>query len=341
MSKRIVKTKTLKVYKNKKLNNANFGNYSLNDYQVLLHFISKIGGVDDAGKYLQSECLQREYTLTAKEFSNVFEIAIDGTYQVLQKATDKLARTIITIEEFGELDLFKLWKIPVCQFAVYNKKEGSLTIKFNESFMPYLMQVKQKFVLYNLKEIANFGSLYTTRLYELIQEFKDTGYLYKTIEQLRQVFAVGSRYSLYADFKRKTFAHAVEEINYQFELDLSFNEVRNGRKVIAVAFHFNPTTKHKAFNSNTGNMCNIYNKPKRKHHDTTQQQELLDIDPLIIQNHATYNSVSDNILQEKSKSKSISTKDKKIIKRMNAILQANPDIDLKYALSQARSEFDT
>lgn len=338
MSKRIIKTKTLKVYKSKKLNNANFGNYSLNDYQVLLHFISKIGGVDEAGKYIQSEHLQREYTLTAKEFSDVFEIAIEGTYQVLQKSTDKLARTIITIEEFGELDLFKLWKIPVCQFAIYNKTEGSLTIKFNESIMPYLMQVRQKFVLYNLKEIANFGSLYTTRLYELIQEFKDTGYLYKTIEQLRQVFAVGNRYSLYADFKRKTFAHAVKEINYQFELDLSFDEIRNGRKVIAVVFHFKPTTKHKAFNPNTGNMCNIYNNPKRKYHATPQQQELLYIDPLIMQNHTTQQNA--NSQQENPKSKSISTKDKKIIKRMNAILHANPSIDLKDALSQARSEFD-
>lgn len=338
MSKQFIKPKPLKIYKSKKLNNANFGNYSLNDYQVLLHFISKIGGVDDNGKYLQHEHLQREYTLTAKEFSSVFEIAIEGTYQVLQRATDKLARTIITIEEFGELDLFKLWKIPVCQFAVYNKTEGSLTIKFNESIMPYLMQVKQKFVLYNLKEIANFGSLYTTRLYELIQEFKDTGYLYKTIEQLRHIFAVGNRYALYADFKRKTFAHAVDEINYQFELDLSFNEVRNGRKVIAVAFHFNPTTKHKAFNPNTGNMCNVYKTPKRKNQDTTQQQELLGID-LSRQSHTTQQNATCT-QQEQPKLKSISQKDKKIINRMNTILQENPSIDLKDALSQARSEFD-
>ena len=50
--------------------------------------------------------------------------------------------------------------------------------------MPYLAQVKEKFVLYNLKEIANFGSLYTTRLYELIQEFKETGWRLKSVDQL-------------------------------------------------------------------------------------------------------------------------------------------------------------
>jgi hypothetical protein len=40
----LVTSKTAKVYKNKKLNNANFGNYSLNDYQAFLHLISKVGG---------------------------------------------------------------------------------------------------------------------------------------------------------------------------------------------------------------------------------------------------------------------------------------------------------
>ena len=35
-------SKSSKVYKNKKLNNANFSNFTHNDYQVFLHLISKI-----------------------------------------------------------------------------------------------------------------------------------------------------------------------------------------------------------------------------------------------------------------------------------------------------------
>ena len=51
--------KTDKIYKSKKLNTANFGNFTHNDYQVFLHLVSKIGGVDKLGKYLQPEQLQR------------------------------------------------------------------------------------------------------------------------------------------------------------------------------------------------------------------------------------------------------------------------------------------
>ena len=62
----VLNTKTIKNYKNKKLNNANFGNFTHNDYQVYLYLVSKVGGVDEFGKYLQPGQLQREHKLTAK-----------------------------------------------------------------------------------------------------------------------------------------------------------------------------------------------------------------------------------------------------------------------------------
>ena len=147
--------------------------------------------------------------------------------------------------------------------AEYNHKKGSITIEFTDRIMPYLAQAKQRFVLYNLKEIANFGSLYTTRLYELIQEFKDTGHVIKSVVQLRDIFAVGSQYLKYNDFKRKTFAHAVDEINSQFDLKLTFEEVKDGRKVVAIKFAFIPTFTIRGVDQ-TGKPKNTYIKPRRK-----------------------------------------------------------------------------
>ena len=122
------KSKTPKVYKNKKLNNANFGTYNLNDYQVFLQLVSKLGKVDINGTYQQPQDLEREHTLTAKEFSQAFGIDLNTAYGVLKRASNKLARTAITLEK---PELFQIWDIPVCQNSVYNTKEGSLTIKFN------------------------------------------------------------------------------------------------------------------------------------------------------------------------------------------------------------------
>lgn len=258
---RVHKNKTPKVYKNKKLNNANFGTYNLNDYQVFLQLISKIGGVDKMGKLLQPENLQREHLLTAKEFSLQFGVDLDSCYRVLKNAGKRLMESSITLEE---PDLFRTQQINICSKVTYLHKEGSIKVRFTDDIMPYLAQVKSKFVLYNLKEVANFGSLYTTRLYELIQEFKDTGWLLKSIPQLREVFAVGKKFSDYNNFKKYTFAHAVDEINSQYEINLVFKEIKEGRKVVAIRFEFKPTFTRKGINPHTGQEVTTYIKPKPK-----------------------------------------------------------------------------
>ena len=252
-------SKTPKVYKLKKLNNANFGDFTLNDHQVYLHLVSKIGGIDGYGKYLQPEELQREHKLTAKEFSEIFNIDLSTCYGVLKQAVDKLMKTDISVER---VDLKEVWRINICSTAKYNKSEGYIDVKFTDDIMPYLAQTRRKFVLYNLKEIANFGSLYTTRLYELIQEFKETGWMIKSVEQLREIFAVGDKLKLYGHFKAKTFAHACEEINDNYDMGLKFEELKEGRKVVAVKFFFKQTVVTQVINQKTGVTTNIYKKPK-------------------------------------------------------------------------------
>jgi plasmid replication initiation protein len=254
-------SKTPKVYKNKKLNTANFGDFTHHDYYVFLHLLSKIGGVDKSGKYLQPEQLQRQHTLNATEFSELFNIDVNNSYGFLNKACKKLMKTSIIIER---IELNGTCEINVCSSAEYNKNKGSITIKFTDDIMPYLAQASQKFMLYNLKEIANFSSLYTTRLFELLQEFKDTGYLIKSVIQLRESFAVGNSFKLYADFKRFTFAHACDEINSNYKINLSFEEVKEGRKVVAIKFYFKKTKIHKMFNQHTGDYRNFYEKPESK-----------------------------------------------------------------------------
>jgi len=256
---KVLESKSSKAYKSKKLNNANFDDFRHTDYQVYLHLISKIGGVNEYGKYLQPEQLKREYILTAKEFSGLFNVSLSNCYGILKQAVDKLMKRDIRIEKPDDSGF---WRINICSMAEYNQSSGSITINFTDHIMPYLAQVKEKFVLYNIKEIANFGSLYTTRLYELIQEFKETGWMLKSVKQLREAFAVGDKFKLYGHFKAKTFAHACQEINDNYDMGLRFEEQKEGRKVIAVKFTFKPVEVKQVINQKTGISTNIYIKPK-------------------------------------------------------------------------------
>lgn len=253
-------TKELKPYKSSKLNMANFGNMTQNDYNVYLHLISKIVKVDDKGNYLKPEQLKREYHLTAKEYNQIFNCDMKNAYSFLKKACKKLMKTSVNIEK---VDLKQIWEINVCSHAVYNENEGSITVMFTDSIMPYLSQVRDQFVIYNLKEVSNFKSIHSIRLYEQMQQFKDTGYFVKSLSQLRNIFAVGNKYKNYNDLKKYTFAHAVKEINKHYHIDLDFQEIKEGRKVVAIKFTFNKTKVAKRYKQD-GSYTNEYIKPKEK-----------------------------------------------------------------------------
>merc|ERR1712154_207733 len=138
MNKKVLKSQTPKVYKHKILNTASFGGFHHSDYQIFLDLISKIGGVDEKGKYLQPEQMKREHVLTAKEHAKKFNLNVDNSYRYLKKSCDKLMEKTLRIDS---LDGKQTLKINVCSSAKYDMAEGQITIKFFPSAYPYLAQV--------------------------------------------------------------------------------------------------------------------------------------------------------------------------------------------------------
>jgi plasmid replication initiation protein len=255
-----------RIYKLEKLNQGSFGSFSNMDYQVFLLLISRIRSVDSSGEYLYPHQLQREHILKASELCSVFSVDKSNSYRVLKKSCDKLLNKTLILEK---PELNEVWKIGVCSMAKYNEKNGTITIKFTDDIMPYLAQVKERFTLYSLKEVSKFSSLYTTRLYELLQDFKTTGWMVKSIEQLRLSFAVGNKFSRYNGFKERTFSPACEEINRHHNLNLRFEEIKEGRSVIAIKFTFNKLDYVESIDPNT--------ERKKRHYKKTKN--LLDVPP--------------------------------------------------------------
>lgn len=269
--KELYASKTPKVYKSPKLNHSNFGDFTHTDYQVYLMLLSKLGGVDKNGKYLQAEELKREHTLSAKEFGQMFKMAQSHSYVALKKAVNKLLKTDVTVPEEGTNSY---WRINVCSQAKYVKDEGKIEIQFTDSIMPYLKQVKERFMVYNLADISNFKSIYATRLFELLQEFKETGWMLKSIDELRHSFAVGGQYPKYANFKARTIVPACEEINKNYHMKVRFEEIKEGKSVTAIKFIFKPVIVLKATNEKTGETKTRYTKPEKKLIDITPSPKL-------------------------------------------------------------------
>lgn len=259
-------SKTPKVYKSPKLNQSNFGDFTHNDYLVYLMLLSKLGGVDKNGKYLQSEALKREHTLSAKEFGGIFKTDLSNSYKILRRAVNKLMKTDITVPRENSSSYLR---INVCSQAEYVKDEGKINIKFTDDILPYLKQVKERFMVYNLADISNFKSIYTTRLFELLQEFKETGWMIKSLDELRHAFSVGNKYTNYGHLKSRTIVPACEEINKNYHMKIRIEEIKEGKSVTAIKFIFKPVIVLKSINENTGEAKTRYIKHEKNVIDIT------------------------------------------------------------------------
>ena len=256
-----MKKEDYRVHKSSKLNQSNFGDFTLNNYQVFLKLASRIKDLNNSNR--KPEELQRKYLLTAKDFSEEFEVDLSYSYRILEKACKKLMKTSVILP-VETLSSRKIREINVCSMAVYNEKEGSIEIEFTDRIMPHLAFVKEKFTCYNLKEIIHFRSIYSTRLYELIHDFKETGWIIKTIDELRGILAVSLKFKAYKDLKKYTFGHAIGEINkYYPKYNLRFEEIKTGRRVTSIKFLFNKISAHKVYNPITCDSRNNYTKHEK------------------------------------------------------------------------------
>lgn len=254
------------VHKRNKLNEVGFVDYNKTDYQVFLYICTLVKNIVHGVKLKPSE-MQREYVIQASDIVGAFSIELDHAYNMLKRAGKKLTRTALTLEH---ADLFMTRELSLCVRADYLHKQGTLIVEFNEYIMPYFENVANKITQYQLKNISQFDSIYSIRLYEIIQQFaknpdENIGWISKTLDEWRRIFATGTKYKLYADFKRKTFEHAVNEINLHYPtLKLKYKELTEGKKVVAVKFLFVKTEIIGSGQSIHGNKVNLYRMHKQR-----------------------------------------------------------------------------
>jgi plasmid replication initiation protein len=225
--------KELKVVKSHELTQANFSEFSLSTYRVFENIIAKLQHYDCNKNLIHVSLAQRECSLSATEYAKEFGIEKNNVYALLKAAVDQLMKTSYSIK-IGK----DILKINVCSQAYYHTENGSIDIRFTEEIMPHIAGLAQRFTMYKLNDIAGLDSIYSTRLYELLMQWKTQGELKISIKDLRFALGCVNKFKLYGLFKQYAFGHAVKEINNKFDINLSFKEIKTGRAITDIIFKF-------------------------------------------------------------------------------------------------------
>lgn len=119
-----------------------------------------------------------------------------------------------------------------------NKKSGIAHIKLDEDLVPYLFDLGQRFTQYQLYNILAMKSAFSVRIYELMKSYAFQKTKTFDLDELKRLLMVDTvkSYDRFPDFRRKVLEVAQREINELTDINIHFEPITKGRKVVKVKF---------------------------------------------------------------------------------------------------------
>lgn len=207
-------------------------NLTANEQRILLIAMSQI----DSRQALEPI---QGFEVSANDLTRLSDSKTKNEYRDLKAAAEQLLNRIVTINNpFPEEKRATQLKTHWISSVVYIPNEGKVRLYFSLHLLPYISQLTSEFTKYQLQEVGKFSSIYSFRLFELIQQWKTTGQREIEIEWLRTRFELGNKYSAIKDFKLYVLDPAVKEINELTSYQVKWEQRKTGRKVTHLTFIF-------------------------------------------------------------------------------------------------------
>lgn len=121
-------------------------------------------------------------------------------------------------------------------------ENGQIELRINQQFAPYLIQLKENYTQYLLRDTIQLDSKYSILLYKLMREAdKDYGkkiaILSGTPDEFKEWLGAPKSYT-FNSLKTQILQKAINEINLKIEdMNLKMFTARRGRKVVQVDIH--------------------------------------------------------------------------------------------------------
>jgi plasmid replication initiation protein len=188
----------------------------------------------------------KEYRVYLKDIVGEFGLEKNkDAYDYIRQGAKKLMKKTFYIPyeaEDGQKRMFETPVISSLDSAILEDRSIAnehlyIGISFHPRMKPYLLQLKSKFTMYDVRNILKLPSVYSIRIYELLKQYEKIGKRKLKIEELKDILGVQSEYPLYANFKQRVINKAQKDLKENTDIMFTFDEIKSGRAVTDLIFH--------------------------------------------------------------------------------------------------------
>ena len=181
----------------------------------------------------------------ASRYAEAFGVTRQTAYEVLIEAETSLFKRYFTfLDERDGKPVKSHW---VSQ-AKYLDDEAIIEIMLTPAVVQEITRIdaieaKTLFTRFALEQVASMKSVYSVRLYELLNQWRQAKRVNFDLDVFRgQLGVEDTEYKAMSDFKRRVLDLAVNEINEKSDLKISYEQVKKG--VVIVGFKFKVLAKN-------------------------------------------------------------------------------------------------
>lgn len=190
-----------------------------------------------------------QYRINSTEIIHDFGLYDNGSiYKSIKEGAEKLLTKQVEIERIDEEGRKKRIKANLISSteSFVDENEGTdIILKFDPELRRHLLDLKEKYLTYDVRNILKLTSVYSIRIYELLKQYEgmiDESKLSHTkrkfsINELKKVLGIEEgEYQLYGHFKNKIILKAQKDLESETDIRFEIEEEKSSRKITSIIF---------------------------------------------------------------------------------------------------------
>ena len=178
--------------------------------------------------------LGKPLTIHANKYAEVFNVDKKSAYDVLKSGADGLIG-----KSFRYYENNKLSKSNWVDTVAYVENGGFIEIKFTSKVVAFISELERRFTSYEISQVANLKNRYSIRLYESLIQYRSTGKLNISLNDLRlRLGLLENEYYQMSMFKKRVLDLAVSQINEHTDISVKYEQQKQGRTITGFNFSF-------------------------------------------------------------------------------------------------------
>lgn len=118
----------------------------------------------------------------------------------------------------------------------YFKTQGKFIFSLSHEIAHLVLNLSENFTKFKLRDVYQFRSALTWKLYELLKQWAPVGRWSADLEELRAAVGISGKYPEWYDFKRRVLDSPIKEINKLSDITVEYEKQKRSRSVNGVIF---------------------------------------------------------------------------------------------------------